>query len=336
MRFQKSPLLVALGFLLLLSVPLVGCDSTGSNGTSDSPSAVPPSEGETGVWSLVRTNTENTIHDVAVTSEGAYAVAEGGLLLKREQDTWSVVRNDGPSSNGSDLYGLAVTEDSTHLWLVGASGAIGEYDVTTGSLTDRSAPMDVTNNFRDVAVTGPSGSANVYITGASGQVYHSFENGASGTWNATTPGSGSGLRAVDFHADRSGRLVDANQTVFGTTDGSTWTQNGISNADVSLYGVDSDASDDVWGAAGSGTVFQWDGTEWTSTVVGEASLRDIEVASDNQSGYAVGGGASVFAYDGTEWTSEETPTTENLRSIVLRTSSTPAIAVGAGGTILEK
>jgi photosystem II stability/assembly factor-like uncharacterized protein len=336
MKLQKHLFLLPLSVLLLVSVPLVGCDSTGSNAPSDSPSAVPPSENEPGVWSLVRSSTENTIHDVALTSEGAYAVAEGGLLLKRQEDTWAPVLNDGPSSNGSDLYGLAVTADSTHLWLVGASGAIGEYDVTTGSLTDRSAPMDVTNNFRDVAVTGPADSANVYVTGASGQVYHSFENGASGTWNDTTPGNGSALRAVDFHAARSGRLVDANQTVFNTTDGGTWTSTGIENADVSLYGVDSDASDDVWGAAGSGTVFQWNGSEWTSTVIGEASLRDIEVASEDQSGYAVGGGASVFAYDGTEWTSEETPTTENLRSIVLSTSSTPAIAVGAGGTILEK
>lgn len=336
MRSRTSPLLFALSLLLLLSLPLVGCDSTGSNSSHEAPSAVPPGEGETGVWSLVRTNTDNTIHDVALTTEGAYAVAEGGLLLEREQDAWTVVLNDGPSSNGRDLYGLAVTDDSTRLWLVGASGAIGEYDVTTDSLTDRSAPMDVTNNFRDVAVTGPADAATVYVTDASGQVYHSFENGASGTWNATTPGEGSALRAVDFHADRSGRLVDANQTVFSTTDGSTWTENGISNADVSLYGVDSDGSDDVWAAAGSGTVLQWNGAEWTSTVVGEASLRDIEVSANDQNGYAVGGGASVFAYDGTEWTSDETPTTENLRSVALGTSSTPAIAVGAGGTILEK
>lgn len=337
MTFLKRPLLFSISLLLALALPLAGCDSTGPNGPSADPSdPVPPSEGEDGVWTLVRTSTQNTIHDVALTSEGAYAVAEGGLLLKREADTWTPVVNDGPSSNGRDLNGLAVTADSTHLWLVGASGTIGEYDVTTGTLTDRSAPMDVTNNFQDVAVTGTADSANVYITGGSGQVYYSFEGGASGTWNASTPGNGSALRALDFYAARSGDLVDANQTVFGTEDGGTWTANGISNADVSIYGVDSDGADDVWTAAGSGTIFHWDGTEWTSTSIGEASLRDIEVTDGDQDGYAVGGGGSVFAYDGASWATEETPTTENLQAITFGTDATPAIAVGAGGTILEK
>jgi len=45
---------------------------------------------------------------------------------------------------------------------------------------------------------------------------------------------------------------------------------------------------------------------------------------------------AVFAYDGSAWAGQSTPTSENLNAIVLSTSSTPAIAVGAGGTVVER
>jgi hypothetical protein len=284
-------------------------------------------------WTRVKTNTDNTIHDVAYTTEGAYAVAGGGVLLERRDTTWAKVLTDGPSSNGNDLFGLDVTADGTHLWLVGASGAIGEYDVTTGSLTDRSAPMDVTNNFTDVAVTGQSGSARVTVTGASGKVYYSASNGESGTWKSVTPGSGAAVRAVDFYAGTEGHIVDGNQSVFATTDGKTWPKTGISDADVGFEGVDSDAADDVWVVGGSGTVFHWDGSSWSTTTAGEPTLVDVVVAEDDQSGFAVGNSGAVFAYDGSAWARQETPTGQNLTAVV---QGDPAIAVGAGGTILER
>lgn len=73
--------------------------------------------------------------------------------------------------------------------MVGASVAVGECNVETGSLNDRSGPMDVTNNFNDVAVTGEEGEGNVYITGNSGKMYFSFENGEEGTCRAVTSGA---------------------------------------------------------------------------------------------------------------------------------------------------
>jgi hypothetical protein len=301
---------------------------------AEMPAASPgEDDGNDDRWTRVKSATDNTIHDVAYTSNGAYAVAGGGILLERRDSSWVKVLTDGPSSNGNDLFGLDVTADGTHLWLVGSSGAIGEYDVTTGSLTDRSGPMDVTNNFTSVAVTGESGTARVTITGASGKVYYSAENGESGTWEAVTPGSGAELLAVDFYAGTEGHVVDGNQTVFATADGETWSKTGIADADVGFQGVDSDAADDVWVVGGSGTAFHWDGEEWTPTDLGEPRLVDIEVAADDQSGYTVGVSGAVFSFDGSDWTRQETPTEQNLESIV---RGEPAIAVGAGGTILER
>ncbi len=103
----------------------------------------------------------------------------GGVVLSRGAEGWRKELDGGPTGNGNgnDLYGAAVTDDGKRLWFVGASGAIGEYDVESGVLVDRSAPNDVTNNFNDVAVAGNADEADVYVAGDSGSIYYSFENG---------------------------------------------------------------------------------------------------------------------------------------------------------------
>jgi len=283
-------------------------------------------------WRAVETPTANTVHDVAYTDAGAYAVAGGGIVLERTETGWRKVIDGGPTGNGNDLYGADVTDDGEALWLVGSSGAIGEYDVTTGVLTDHSAPDDVTNNFNDVAVTGAAGEANVYVAGDSGAVYFSFENGATGTWDDVTPGSGAAINAIDFFDDRAGHIVDGNQSVFRTQDGGTWNQTGLADADVNLYGVDSDGCDDVWVSGGGGTVFHWNGSEWTPTDTGDAGLLDIEVTDADDAGYTVGGGGKLYELDGS-WTQNRTPTGANLRAVARGPTD---IAVGADGTVLER
>ncbi|MFB6302665.1 MAG: WD40/YVTN/BNR-like repeat-containing protein [Haloferacaceae archaeon] len=283
-------------------------------------------------WTTAETPTGKTLHDVEYAAAGGYAVGGGGLVLERTDEGWRKVLDGGPTGNGNDLYGSDVTDDGKRLWFVGASGAIGEYDVETGVLEDHSAPMDVTNNFNDVAVTGPAGDANVYVAGDSGKMYYSFENGAEGTWEYVTPGSGSNINAVDFYDDRKGHIVDGNKSVFHTRDGETWEKTGIADANVNFYGVDSDGADDVLVSGGGGMIFHWDGVEWTPADTGDAGLRDIEVTGADDDGYTVGGGGKIYAYDGAEWVQESTPVGENLKAVV---RGSPAIAVGAGGTVLE-
>jgi hypothetical protein len=245
-------------------------------------------------WETVESPTGTTLHDVAYTAAGAYAVGGGGVILERTQDGWQKVLDGGPTGNGNDLYGAAVTEDGRRLWAVGASGAIGEFVVHEETVVDHSAPDDVTNNFNDVAATGKADEANVYVAGDSGKIYYSFENGEAGTWDAVTPGSGSNVNAIDFYDDRQGHAVDGNQTVFASSDGATWSKLGIENANYNFYGVDADGSDDVWVSGGGGTVYYWDGSEWVREDTGDASLRDIEIDDECTSGLAVGGGGAVF------------------------------------------
>lgn len=284
-------------------------------------------------WTAVESPTGNTLHAVNDTSAGAYAVGGGGVVIRRTADGWTKVLDGGPTGNGNNLYGADVTDDGERLWFVGASGAIGEYDVESGVLNDHSAPNDVTNNFNDVSVTGAAGEASVYVAGDSGKIYYSFENGETGSWNSVTPGSGSNINAIDFYDDRKGHAVDGNKTVFVTSDGETWDKLGIENADHNFYGVDSNGTNDVWVAGGGGTIYHWNGSEWIRDDTGDASLRDIEVADDTSAGLTVGGGGKVYDLKNDGWIEEDTPTGQNLKN-VLRDGTD--IAVGAGGTIIER
>ncbi|MFB6309353.1 MAG: WD40/YVTN/BNR-like repeat-containing protein [Haloarculaceae archaeon] len=295
-------------------------------GATTVPSALAAQE-----WTAVESPTGQTLHDVEHTSAGAYAVGGNGVVIARTGEGWQKVLDGGPTGNGNNLYGADVTDGGKRLWFVGSSGAIGEYDVETGTLVDHSAPNDVTNNFNDVAVTGQAGEANVYVAGDSGKIYYSFENGETGSWEQVTPGSGSAINAIDFHDDRAGHAVDGNKTVFETGDGTTWEKLGIENANHNFYGVDSDGTDDVRVSGGGGSIYRWDGGEWRRADTGDASLRDVEVQSGN--GYVVGGGGAVYALADGRWRQETTPTGDNLKAVVL---GDPAIAVGAGGTIIEK
>jgi hypothetical protein len=265
-------------------------------------------------WTAVETPTGNTLYDVEKTVDGLYAVGGGGVVLHRTGTGWEKVLDGGPTGNGNSLYGADVTDDGSTLWFVGSSGAIGEYDVVSGVLDDHSAPMDVTNNFNDVSVRGDPGSANVYVAGDSGKIYSSFDDGATGTWDYTTPGSGSAVNAIDFHGPRSGHAVDGNQTVFVTGDGGSYDKLGIENANYNLYGVDSDGTDAVTVSGGGGSVYGWNGAQWVRDDTGDAGLRDVE-----------------DYVDGT-WSQEATPTGQNLKAVV---SGDIEAAVGASGAVIE-
>jgi len=289
--------------------------------------------GTTG-WRTAETPVETILHDVEYTVNDPYAVGGGGVVIRRTSDGWTKVLDGGPTGNGNTLRGSDTTDDREQLWFVGDSGAIGEYDVTTGNLNDYSAPNDVTNNFNGVAVTGVAGEANVYIAGDSGKMYYSFDNGE--TFDEVTPGSGSNVNAVDFYGERSGHIVDGNQTVFYTNDGASWDKLGIADANSNFYGVDSDGADDVTVSAGNGVVWNWNGGQWRREDTGDATLRDIEV--EGTPGLTVGGGGKVFRRDGTGWQSEATPTGENLKAVLRGADSGYPydIATGASGTVIEK
>jgi photosystem II stability/assembly factor-like uncharacterized protein len=287
---------------------------------------------QSGGWTVAETPVETTLHDLAHTAANAHAVGGDGVIIERTEAGWRTAHRGGPTGNGNDLYGAATTDDGQRLWLAGASGAIGEYDITTGNLVDRSAPNDQTANFNDVAVTGSADDAYVFVADDSGAIHYSYENGEEGTWESVTPGSGAGLQAIEFNEQCSGHVIDSNGKVFETTDaGATWEPIGVEDADVNFYGLDSDARDDVRVSGGNGSILTYDGSQWETESLGDADLRDVETGLDH--GYTVGGGGVVFELVAGEWRRNDTPTGENLKAVA--TGATD-LTVGASGLVLER
>ena len=282
-------------------------------------------------WIVESTETDETLHDVVAADAGRFAVGDGGVLTAPGPDGWVTLRDGGPTGNGNDLYDAAVTDDGERVWFVGASGAIGEYDPAAETLVDRSAPMDNTNNYNGVAVTGSAGDADVFVAGDSGKIYYSFENGEDGTWEDVTPGSGSSLLEIDMYGSRSGHAIDTNGRVFTTDDGVTWESIGIEDADVTFYGLDSDAADDVTVSGGNGTVLTYDGADWTPDVFGDTTLVDVE--TDGDTGVAVGHGGVVQELTPDDRVVLDTPTGENLTAV---DRGDDTVVVGASGTILRR
>ena len=281
-------------------------------------------------WTVEPVETDSTLHDIVSADTGRFAVGDGGVLTTAGPDGWRTLRDGGPTGNGNDLYGASVTDDGERVWFVGASGAIGEYVPATDTLVDHSAPLDNTNNYNDVAVTGEAGEANVYVAGDSGKIYYSFENGEEATWEYVTPGSGSGLPAIDFHGPRSGHAIDTNGRVFATDDGVTWTAIGIEDANVTFYGLDSDASDDIAVSGGNGAVLTYDSANWTPDALGDADLVDIE--TDGESGYVVGSGGVVQELTSDDRFVLDTPTGENLNAVDVDGDA----VVGSSGIVLRR
>ncbi|MUV59622.1 hypothetical protein [Halobacterium sp. CBA1126] len=223
-----------------------------------------------GGWDGVETPTARTLHDVVHIEEGAVAVGAGGVVLDRTADDWTLVTDSGPSGNGNNLRGVAATAGGERVWVAGASGAVGEYDPASGSVTDRTAPDGVTTTFTDIAVAGPAGDATVYLVDASGHVIVSEQNGQAGTWTRATPGSGAAIAGIAASASAT-FLVDENDAVFKTTDGETWDELETPAFDETLTDIAMRSAETVVLAGDSGAIVVGSDGEWERGVGGGRS-----------------------------------------------------------------
>lgn len=290
-------------------------------------------------------------------SPTAVAVGEGGIVLARDEGgSWKTVFDKGPTGNSNTLTSLSVysfvqnnpviLESSQQqrfsrlragAWVVGENGAVGKYDAVKDVLHDHSKPNGLTHDFLHIVVTESPRGANVYIASKPGEIVYSFAGGESRTWNSTKI-SEAPMKAVDFHGPRSGHAIDSTQTVYATTDGTTWTPIGIPSATNTFYGVESRAPNDVTVAAGGGFIWRWNGYRWTPKHTGDDALRDVDRGYSGPNGLACGADGTIQRYDGA-WKAEQTPTDETLLGVARATdyqSNNLDIAVGKQGTILEK
>ncbi|WP_256684971.1 WD40/YVTN/BNR-like repeat-containing protein [Halococcus qingdaonensis] len=282
-------------------------------------------------WTESDTPTDRSLLDVVATHESAYAVGEGGIVLARDEDEWTVALDDGPTANGNVLRGVDATDDGEAIWFAGDSGVLGRY--ADGTLTDHSAPKDQTSTWEDVAVTGELGGERLYLVNGSGELLRGSYEGGTVSWeDIEKPGSGSSISSIAFVDGDRGHLCDTNQSVYETTDGGeSFERIGIEDANAAFIDIAANAAETLV-TADDGSLFRHDGAVWTRRRPGEAALSAIAI--DDEAGFAAGDGGAMYERANGDWESVETPVAADLRGIAV--GDQRAVAVGAEGTIVER
>lgn len=289
-------------------------------------------------WLEVASPTNDALYDVVTTDAGPHAVGEGGRIVARTDENWSTVVPDGPAGDGNTLYGAALTDDASRLWVAGTSGAAGYYDVVADRLTDYSAPDQKTSSWADVAAAGRAGSERVALVNNSGELLFGRATTDGVQWESVTkPTGGESASAVDI-AGRAVVVADTGGGVYvrrpGPDDERSWETIGIGGTDVEITDLVAVEPNRVSVAAASGSVFDYDGHRWLETEVTDGALHAID--RHGASGLATGTGGGVFELRNHEWESAETPTDRTLHGSALDAGSFSDVAVGESGTILER
>lgn len=285
-------------------------------------------------WRAADSPVGSVLSGVAATS-APIAVGEGGVVLRREDDTWFAIEDDGPTGNSSALLDAAATDDGEAGWIAGSSGVIGRYDVEADEFENYSAPMEMTSTWEAVAVGGDAGEERLAFANGSGEVLPGRYDGETVEWGeAVKPGGGSSVGGAAFLDESTVYVTDTNSMVYRSEDGGeSWESIGVDGASVALYDVAASAEDDVSATGGDGSVFRYNGAVWTKNDAGGESLFGID--RDLDYGLAVGGSGTALTRTLYGWEEDETPTDATLQDVVF-TDDFLEIAVGEGGTILER
>ncbi len=337
-------------------------DSDSDDGDTDSDSASDTATAARPRWTVADAPPTATLTDVVVAGSRAYAVGDGGVVFERRDGAWESVLEGGPGGDGESLVAVDATDDGNAVWFAGDGGALGRFDVDDGRWTDHSAPNDNTTSWTDVAVAGEAGAEVVYLVNGSGAVLrgeYDADDADRASWRTTTkPGSGSSLSGVvAFDAHRA-LCCDTNATVFETRDGATsFEVIGIDAAEGALVDLAAADSDDADVIADDGTVYRYDGDDWTTGRIDDSTSDRVEavtpvtVARAGEYGLLAGERGLVCERRATgdasngrtaDWSVVETPTSATLRGVGLGGSDQRGdhdglgVAVGADGLILER
>jgi hypothetical protein len=284
-------------------------------------------------WQRVESPTGKALRDVVLSADGPFAVGESGHILARTDDRWETITQNGPSGASNGLTGAAATSDGKRVWVCGDSGAVGQYAVKDGTMTDRSAPKQKTSSWEDVAVTGTAGSERVLLINGSGELVIGRNQDGTIQWgNVTKPTGGDSVNAIAARRN-TGSLCDTNGNVYRKASGGQWQSVGIEDVTASLHDIAMLDIDTVTVVGDDGSVFLYNGFNWLSVASAENALH--AVARRKGRGAAVGPGGTILTVDGTEWSNAETPVSKTLHGVALGTVEYADVAVGADGTILE-
>jgi photosystem II stability/assembly factor-like uncharacterized protein len=288
-------------------------------------------------WVEVSSPTTKGLNAVVESSEGAFAVGNGGDALLRRDAGWDQVLDFGPAGESNPLRGASASSDGQNVWFAGGSGVIGKYDVAEERLTDYSAPNGKTSTWEDIAVGGPTGEENIVVANGSGEVLAGHSDDGVVDWDdAVKPGGGASIKGATAYDEDTFFVCDTNAKVYRSDDGgTTWSTIGIDGGSVGLYGVGAASDEDVSVAGGDGSVFSYNGAIWSKLNAGGNGL--LAVTRDGEYGIAVGSSGAVFERTKDGWEADDdVPVSNTLKGVVIGSSGRPDVTVGGSGTILER
>jgi hypothetical protein len=283
-------------------------------------------------WTAADSPVSTTLHAVVQTANGPCAVGNDGYVVGRGGDgTWGVVVDAGIDATRRAIYNVAPTDDGTRLWLAGASGTFGYYDLASGERRDLSNPTGTTSALRSIAVAGTRGTEKLLVADGSGNVLSAAVTDDDPLWGPTTrPADGNALTDLVADAAGIGYAVDTNANVWVTTAEDGWERVGIDGEGSSLYAVTT-AGDGLLAGGGNGRTHLSDTDfTWTPFTLGQSTVYAL--AGDADRMLAGGGSGSVYVREGGDWQPAEWSGSATINGVCL---GDPAVAVGSGGTILE-
>lgn len=290
-------------------------------------------------WSPVYTPFDADLHDVVQASTGPYAVGANGIVAANTTGEWATVVSDGPAAQSRTLRAAATTDDGDRVWFVGASGAVGAYDVRGGQKHDYSdANHGVTTSWRAVAVAGATGQEHGYVANGSGDVVPFTVDGGTVTWkDPVEPGSGATVTALAAASDGVVYAIDAQGKAYKSTVGSgSWNQIGTLNAQVVFNDIYAGPKGRVFVAAGDGRLYRYDpkNQNWTPTTVANAALKAVDLFQDRL--VTIAANNTIHARDmadGAHWEHTTAPVGHDLTALAL---GYPDVAVGTAGTVIHR
>ena len=295
-------------------------------------------------WTSVDSPTGSTIHAVEHTAHGLTACGYGGEIHHRRKGKWRTEVKKGPTGNSRTLLDADTTDDGERFWVVGSSGAVGEYRMGWKTIYDHSNPLGISSTFTSVSVAGAAGDERVFLGKASGEVVVGERNSGGGfDWMVSDTGSGYTVDAVDFSLSaRDGFAATSDGGVYRTRDGAeTWARLGVDAAQTGFTAMLVEPGDPVQLYAGGGGGRIWrldcDCNRWTPFEADTKRVHALEANSDG--GRYLGAGASgrSYEYGDAGWYAAETPTGNTLRGAAPADSADGVdVLVGGSGTILER
>lgn len=261
------------------TIERVGNDEfRGISGTSDSNIVAVAKKGsiyrfDGTSWNPEASGSNKDLEDVDAVGNTAFAVGTDGVTLQYVGTGW--ISHSGFTNK--DLYGVWAASTG-EAWVAGEDGTMFSYN---GSVwTDESSaagtlPDDLTDVWGDAN--------NVFVVSGKGDLYQYDRSG--NTWLPRNTSCTAGDKFEDLWGDGNGNVYLVARKDVYLYDGSNCSV--FATASEDLYGISgSNQAGNVVAVGKKGVVFEYDGSAWSETQVGNKELQDDWVSPSGNAYFA--------------------------------------------------